>query len=389
MTKVDPGVTVGRRVLWPPRHCAYLRRSVLRAARARVYRPAMTRRPLRAVAATVIAALALVAGCNAIFGITGGVPLDAGSGGGGAATSTSTGATSTSSIASSSSSATSTAGSSSSGGGGAPPDMILIPKGTFVFHDESTGNDTDSTLTHDFWLDTVEVTVGRFKAWVAAGQKLPCDTGTCSLDPGGPYHATMIWQSTWNPSAQSASYKSACNPATNTQTPIVTFTLGDDKYPVSCVDWYHAVAFCASEGKRLATETEWQYAASGREQQRPYPWGSQAQTDCSLAVWAAPGTMGCGFPKEVGSRPGGASRDGVLDLAGSLWEWAWDYDGHYPAPDAGSIIDYAGPVTPANRSTRGGSWAYDDSAMRTTHRDTTDPGSAFADVGIRCARTAN
>jgi formylglycine-generating enzyme required for sulfatase activity len=80
----------------------------------------------------------------------------------------------------------------------------------------------------------------------------------------------------------------------------------------------------------------------------------------------------------------GASPDGLLDMAGSVFEWVWDYDGKYPSTPA---TDYAGPTTPAYRSDRGGSWAFGMSQLRSTYRDATPPDTSFADLGVRCAKT--
>jgi formylglycine-generating enzyme required for sulfatase activity len=269
--------------------------------------------------------------------------------------------------------------------------MTLIPAGTFDFLDErgNPPNHRMMTITHDFYLDTLEVSVARFKVWVAAGLPPPCTTGTCTIDPGGPYQQTMVWDSSmWNMLASATTYQMGCTNAASTNINTPTFTQSNDAFPMNCLNWYHAAAFCFSEGKRLPTQTEWQYVATGRGQARTYPWGATDPTDCTLAIWPdnapGPGYNGCNFPKAGGSAPAGASRDGLLDMAGSVFEWVWDYDGTFPtAPQT----DYAGPTTPADRSDRGGSWAYDPSALRATYRDATPPDSSFADVGVRCAKT--
>jgi formylglycine-generating enzyme required for sulfatase activity len=105
-------------------------------------------------------------------------------------------------------------------------------------------------------------------------------------------------------------------------------------YPRDNVSWYQATAFCRWLTKklpelnlplteainrweiRLPTPEEWQAAASGGLQDRSYPWGSK--WDMHLA-----NTMEAGLGKTtaVGMYPQGSSPNGVLDMAGNVWEW--------------------------------------------------------------------
>jgi formylglycine-generating enzyme required for sulfatase activity len=66
---------------------------------------------------------------------------------------------------------------------------------------------------------------------------------------------------------------------------------------------------------RLPTEFEWEYVARGRED-RVYPWGDVFDPGCCNLAEA-----GLGQTEPVGSRPDGASEDGILDLAGNVDEW--------------------------------------------------------------------
>jgi formylglycine-generating enzyme required for sulfatase activity len=96
--------------------------------------------------------------------------------------------------------------------------------------------------------------------------------------------------------------------------------------PVSCVRYSEAKAYCKWRGARLPTALEWTWAAQGRELHLRYPWGRRVPS-CAVAVVPARrdgSDPGCGkfgtWP--VGSKPDGASRDGVLDLIGNVSEWA-------------------------------------------------------------------
>jgi len=94
-----------------------------------------------------------------------------------------------------------------------------------------------------------------------------------------------------------------------------------DNYPISCIDWYQADAYCRWAGKRLPMHYEWGWAARSGTAGTRYPWGDESPS-CDLANVDSDGT-GCGFggPWPVGTRPAGASRQGVQDLIGNVWEW--------------------------------------------------------------------
>lgn len=94
-----------------------------------------------------------------------------------------------------------------------------------------------------------------------------------------------------------------------------------DSYPISCIDWYQADVYCRWAGKRLPMHYEWGWAARSGIADTRYPWGD-APPSCALANVDSDGT-GCGFdgPWPVGTRPAGASRQGVHDLIGNVWEW--------------------------------------------------------------------
>lgn len=110
---------------------------------------------------------------------------------------------------------------------------------------------------------------------------------------------------------------------------------GEPGLPVTNVSPAEAEAFCGSQGGRLPTAGEWVWAAAGASGRR-FAWGNSGLV-CRRAVFGL--TQGpCGSPSEaqvlpdlVGSRPDGASPEGVLDLAGNVAEWTLEPSGGYAA----------------------------------------------------------
>ncbi len=91
------------------------------------------------------------------------------------------------------------------------------------------------------------------------------------------------------------------------------------------------MAYAASIGGTLPTETQWEFAAPGTES-RTYPWGDDEPT-CRHAHF-----RGCqpeaALP--VMSRPAGATPEGIHDLAGNVREWVkptWFVPGKTPVND--------------------------------------------------------
>ncbi len=191
---------------------------------------------------------------------------------------------------------------------------ILVPEGDFEMK-RDTALASEKVHVRAFYLDKYEITVGRIRAWLEAGRPMPKE-GELLYKNGDELEVR------WPKDAAVQDEKSLVG-----WKRYDTWTAGDGRLPKNFLNWYTAAAFCHAEGGRLPTEAEWKYTAVGGDEQRPYPWGSEAPTQ-EHAVYncIGDGDQSCALSDilPVGSRPKGVGRWGHMDLAGSMFEWTMD-----------------------------------------------------------------
>lgn len=246
------------------------------------------------------------------------------------------------------------------------------------------------TFTYNYWIDTVEVTQGQYKALMTK------------------------------------TYNDFTEPSWNN-----TFGAGDN-YPVYYVNWYDAVLYCnaktieagssdtvytytsisgipgnncflkelnidlSKNGFRLPTEAEWEYACRAgtttnfywEKDYNPYPKTAADSNEVNAyAVWygnsSSKGSGNAGF----GTHPVGTKKKngfGLYDMNGNVWEWCNDWHSNYIAEPQ---TDPAGPDDASFRTIRGGSWTNDAIDLRSASRYS-GPDSPVNDVGFRVCLTA-
>ena len=249
-------------------------------------------------------------------------------------------------------------------GGSEPPDgFVLVDPGTFMMGSpaDELGRDSDETqhqvkLTQAFFFSEKEVTQAQ---WVEVVGSNP-------------------------------SYFPGC-----------------DECPVEQVSWYDAVEYCnalsaledldlayevngtnvnwdeSSNGYRLPTEAEWEYACRASTTTAFYS-GGITETGCAdpnldEIGWYCGNASGA--THEVGQKLSNAW--GLYDMSGNAWEWCWDWYGEY----SGDVTDPVGPDSGAWRVPRGGSWLISARYCRSADRSRGDPGSRNYTIGLRPART--
>lgn len=152
--------------------------------------------------------------------------------------------------------------------------------------------------------------------------------------------------------------------------------------PREAVSWYEAVAFCrwlsqrTGSKLRLPAEWEWQQAATGGDPSRDFPWpgrwdgarsnGGQSQLNLATAV---------------GLYPNGATKQGVMDMAGNVWEWCLNKYEDPVAPESLSIDD-----SNVERVLRGGFWVNESESHRVSTRNKNNAGTRYSNIGCRLAQ---
>ena len=264
--------------------------------------------------------------------------------------------------------------------------MTLIAAGKFFMGSDERTDEERERPAHQvtlgaYCMDTTEVTVSQYKAC--------SDTGACKRGPTDNDYPDI-----------SARDHKLYDPLCNILDPV-----GHASYPMNCIDWELANAFCQATDRRLPTEAEWELATRGSDG-RKYPWGDEKPSTGDFlnacgkecVAWGkkhpdpdfpltAMYTVDDGWPTTapVGSFPKGSSKSGLADVVGNVWEWTSDWFGPYTAAPS---VDPKGPSDGETRVMRGGAWNGSDPAwVRPSYRFMAAPALRSHGVGMRCAKS--
>ena len=273
---------------------------------------------------------------------------------------------------------------------------VCVPGGAYVFGDAFYRPPSATTDARPervvsigrFEMDEREVSVARFRDGITRGFKPPTPIEASERD-GAP-GANPDKACTWSTAARDR-----------------------ESYPLSCVTWDTARAFCNFEGGDLPTEAQWEYAAlaAGRTAKATYPWG-ETTPSCDQAVFGRSFFDEACIDRSEGLAPlDPASRDanalGIRDLAGSLEELVRDDAAPFTATCWASAprVDPLCTIPPPpecvpdpstqecrfgtigiHKGLRGGSWASSGLALHVVDRSNalTSGVPSLSIVGFRC-----
>ncbi|WP_373524168.1 formylglycine-generating enzyme family protein [Aquiflexum sp.] len=302
--------------------------------------------------------------------------------------------------------------------------MVLIPSGKFQMVGTSQKGNQDEFPKHDievksFMMDIHEVTNTQFKSfvdetgyvsvaerpiiWEEFKKQLPKDYPKPPDDffePGalvffpteGPVKMDDIGQ--WWKWVKGANWKQPEGPSSNISNKM--------DHPVVQVAYEDANAYAKWAGKRLPTESEWEWAARGGLENPIYPWGNESIAESTLKANFWQGF----FPYEnkgedgfIGTAPVmsfDSNGYGLYDMAGNVWEWCEDWY-HAEAYSQKKDNIKKGPETSYDpqepnipkRVIRGGSFLCNDSycsGYRVSRRMKSSEDSGLNHTGFRCVK---
>ena len=150
--------------------------------------------------------------------------------------------------------------------------------------------------------------------------------------------------------------------------------------PVVHVNWHEADAYCRWARRRLPSEAEWEWAATGGAE-GSFPWRHDAAVPYHANLdWQAMGTV------DVGSHPEGDSPFGCRQMLGNVWEWTATTFGPYPNFERDAYAEMSEPWFGTRRVLRGGAWPTRSRFMRPTVRNYFTPDRRDVFAGFRtCA----
>ena len=313
-----------------------------------------------------------------------------------------------------------------------PAGMVWIPGGEFTMGTDSDLGWADEKPAHrvrvnGFFMDETDVTNAQFRKFVEATsyvttaekppdiEELMRQSGPNAQHPSkemmvpgslvfmptdgpvpvkGPNVHMQWWK--WTPGA---SWRHPEGPGSNIE--------GKDDHPVVHVSWFDAVAYAKWAGKRLPTEAEWEFAARGGLDNKPYVWGDDKPTDDNIHanLWQGEfpnsNTAKDGYVRTSPVKAFAPNGYGLYDMAGNVWQWCGDwYQVNLYSLRAGQGVidnpqgpeksfDPRQPYSPL-RVQKGGSFLCNDAyctRYRPSARHGCTPDTGMSHMGFRCALT--
>jgi formylglycine-generating enzyme len=238
--------------------------------------------------------------------------------------------------------------------GPAPKGMVWIPGGEFSMGasgtvdgvsccSPSTVSDTGPihrVAVDGFWMDATEVTNAHFAQFVEAtgyrtvAEIAPTQEEFPTAPPENLVAGSVVYAPTsgpvpldnhfqWWSYVPGADWRHPEGPQSDIK--------GRENFPVVQIAYPDAIAYSKWAGKRLPTESEWEFAQRGGLTGQLYVWGNEFQPDGKFLTNTFQGKFpvkDTGEDGFVGLAPVKSfppNAYGLYDMAGNVWEWTSDW----------------------------------------------------------------
>jgi len=263
-----------------------------------------------------------------------------------------------------------------------PEAWALVPSGSFL----EGQFDHPASIDYDYEMMVTDVTVLQYVNFLnkalADGTLKEDGEQIVGFHPGDPFHGVKHEVEI---TATDYIFIPLNDPASRFTFNGTTFSVlaGYENHPMTNVSWFGAWGYCGYYGWHLPAELEWEKAARGSVDNRPFPWGNEiARNNTNFYASRDPFEDMSSFGSRttpVGFYNGNtyngyvtlnsASPYGLYDMAGNVWQWTGDVNEgqHY-------------------RYMRGGSKDTYDMDLRVWVRNNATPTYFSPGVGFRCVR---
>jgi iron(II)-dependent oxidoreductase len=112
---------------------------------------------------------------------------------------------------------------------------------------------------------------------------------------------------------------------------------------------HEAEAWCRWAGRRLPTESEWEFAATRGGREDRYPWGNAVPGEALALDYR--------FERPSAGKGAAPGRSGLVGMIGGVWEWTSSAFEAYPGFETDAYAEYSQPWFGTHGVLRGGCFA--------------------------------
>ncbi|MDR1837000.1 MAG: formylglycine-generating enzyme family protein [Treponema sp.] len=256
-------------------------------------------------------------------------------------------------------------------------EMVWVPRGSFQMGDTDGEGFERELPVHNvtltgFYMSKTEVTQGQW--YTVMGIDFNADFGRGNNYPM--YYVSWYDALVFCNKLSMAEELTPAYRINNSTDPAMWGSVPTSNYDST---WDAVTIDSGSNGYRLPTEAQWEYAAKGGNGS-PGNYLYSGSENVDDVAWYS------GNNSPHGTKPVGSKQPNGLDLydmSGNVYEWCWDWYGSYSST---AQTDPTGASSGTDRVVRGGYWDHVDRGVRPASRGTGKPFTKSELVGFRLVR---